>query len=317
VEEDQPEPPDSPDEDASGPIEDSVDEPQLPDQVEPGKEEDPDVLPEDPAEDSSDENFPFPSVDDGPDSAPVEEPADDPAELPEEPGEAPGSPDSDTDAPPELPTEPIDNVPDDPGSTEGPPEEKNDTPTQELEGTEDEPPEGDPNSQDESDQSPSQSTDTEGKSEDILLEDNGTTMCSDEETTISLPFSTSGLIDPSIPRGESVPTCGMVPASASGVWYNILGTGNAVTVTTCDDGTEARTEISVYVGSCSLLVCEANNFNGLRENPDLCTTDEQSHITWNTTAGTLYHVRVHSYSTRPGGLYQVVMTEKVPSQRTY
>ncbi|HPF92167.1 MAG TPA: hypothetical protein PLL57_16010, partial [Flavobacteriales bacterium] len=49
--------------------------------------------------------------------------------------------------------------------------------------------------------------------------------------------------------------------SAAGVWYSIVGTGEAITLSTCQD-LAYDTKINVYTGSCNDLVCVTGNDDG-------------------------------------------------------
>ncbi|CAB9504942.1 CHU large protein [Seminavis robusta] len=96
------------------------------------------------------------------------------------------------------------------------------------------------------------------------------------------------------------PSCGdRVWHTSSGLWYSAIGTGRAMTVSTCpnvtadDIGRDAflDTQISVYTGSCDNLVCMDGNDQFCRD---------QSSVSWFTEPGVEYLVLVHGYDNRDG-----------------
>ena len=83
-------------------------------------------------------------------------------------------------------------------------------------------------------------------------------------------------------------TCGGSSApSAPGVWYKIVGTGQAITAKTCSEQTTFDTQISVFRGDCHTMVCVAGN-------DDFC--GQQSSVTWPSTANETYYLLIHGGS---------------------
>jgi Secretion system C-terminal sorting domain len=79
-------------------------------------------------------------------------------------------------------------------------------------------------------------------------------------------------------------------STAPDVWYTITGTGGAITASLCGSGYD--TQIDVYTGACGVLT----NIGGC--NDDFCSL--QSQMTWTSTAGTTYLIRVHGFSNATG-----------------
>ena len=73
-------------------------------------------------------------------------------------------------------------------------------------------------------------------------------------------------------------------------WYSIVGTGFSMTATTCT-GTSYDSKLDIYTGACGALTSVACN-------DDACGL--QSTVTWPTTAGTTYLIRVHGFSSATG-----------------
>ncbi len=72
------------------------------------------------------------------------------------------------------------------------------------------------------------------------------------------------------------PTCLTTVGTGGAHWYQFVGTGDLINVTTCDAGTTYDTKIHVYTGSCGAYTCVTGNddmgaacaFSGLRSNVD-------------------------------------------------
>lgn len=91
---------------------------------------------------------------------------------------------------------------------------------------------------------------------------------------------------------DNVGTCG-TSNTAPGVWYTFTGTGNDVTVTTCDQA-NYDTKLSVFSGSCGSLTCVGGNDDGSG------CSGFTSELTVSTTSGTTYYILVHGFSSGTG-----------------
>ena len=88
----------------------------------------------------------------------------------------------------------------------------------------------------------------------------------------------SGTSTAATSTGEPVSVCGTAP-QAPGVWYSFLGTGDAVTISTC--GSAYDTRLNVYTGpACDSASLEASCVGG---NDDFCGT--RSSFTWPSVSG--------------------------------
>ncbi|CAB9499604.1 CHU large protein [Seminavis robusta] len=111
---------------------------------------------------------------------------------------------------------------------------------------------------------------------------------------------------------DTAPSCGdQVWHTSSGLWYSAVGTGRAMTVSTCPNVTAETpdfgrdfldTQISVYTGSCDSLVCVDGN-------DQFC--GDQSAVSWFTEAGVEYLILVHGYDSREG-YFEVWYDDAVP-----
>lgn len=88
-------------------------------------------------------------------------------------------------------------------------------------------------------------------------------------------------------------TCGAANITAPGLWYTFTGTGETVTLSTCNTAS-FDTKISVYSGSCSDLACVAGG-----DDATGCA-DNSSEVVFPTTDGTSYLVLVHGYGADAG-----------------
>ena len=86
---------------------------------------------------------------------------------------------------------------------------------------------------------------------------------------------------------DAAPSCGL-NFPRYGVWYRFVGTGQAVTLSTCSAGTNYDSQIGVYSGSCTALTCVAGN-----DNDAACSSGgRKSTVTFNSTSGTTYLIWV-------------------------
>ena len=85
-----------------------------------------------------------------------------------------------------------------------------------------------------------------------------------------------------------VPACGSGYVTQPGLWYTFTGTGDDVTLSTCNNA-EFDTKITVWSGTCADLVCEAGVDDAAG-----CGGNTSS-VTIATTPGTLYFALVHGY----------------------
>jgi GEVED domain-containing protein/thrombospondin type 3 repeat protein len=86
---------------------------------------------------------------------------------------------------------------------------------------------------------------------------------------------------------DAVPACGPAPV-APGVWFKLTGTGEPVTLSTCDAATNFDTRITVFSGPCGSLVCVADNDDTACGANPLAST-----VTWSTVCGVEYRALVH------------------------
>ncbi|MFN0030646.1 MAG: hypothetical protein ACKVOR_00655 [Flavobacteriales bacterium] len=95
-----------------------------------------------------------------------------------------------------------------------------------------------------------------------------------------------------------VADCGGIPITEPGVWYTFIGTGQQVTLSTCNSG-GADTRITVFSGTCAGLVCVAAN-------DDACGLSSQ--LTFSTINGFAYYVMLHEWSFAPNSGAGVAFT---------
>jgi hypothetical protein len=116
----------------------------------------------------------------------------------------------------------------------------------------------------------------------------------------TLGTTISSTIDP-------VPTCG-TSITTGGVWYNVVGTGNTMTATTCDLLTDYDSKISVYCNTCETPVCVVGN-------DDDCVLPSHglnSTVTWCSAPGTTYRILVHGFSSNTGNFNLLLSDDGTP-----
>jgi hypothetical protein len=119
-------------------------------------------------------------------------------------------------------------------------------------------------------------------------------LCSDLDAPVPIDgFLMTGSLFDALPyRAE---TC----ASGSddvGIWYNVVGQGAGVRVSTCNAVSDFDTQISVYAGTCDALQCAAGNDDDI-----FCGASSGfSTVIFFGEQDVLYHVRVHGFGGRVG-----------------
>ncbi len=123
--------------------------------------------------------------------------------------------------------------------------------------------------------------------------------------TDALPINCGDAVNGSTVNGIVAlgPTCGGANISANGVWYSFTGTGDAITLSTCNQAAY-DSKISVFTGPCNGLVCAAGNDDG-----NGCGTT--STITFLSQTGVDYLVLVHGYNSN-NGTFTLNMTCEAP-----
>ncbi len=86
---------------------------------------------------------------------------------------------------------------------------------------------------------------------------------------------------------DQAPACGL-SLPRYGVWYSFAGNGDRVRLTTCNTGTNYDTQIGVYSGSCTSLVCVAGNNN----DPTCTRSGRFSTVSFLANSGTTYYIWV-------------------------
>jgi hypothetical protein len=91
---------------------------------------------------------------------------------------------------------------------------------------------------------------------------------------------------------DSVGICG-TSNTAPGVWYRVIGTGDPIIASTCNDA-NYDTKISVFSGDCGTLTCvtgvdDTENCNG-----------NTTKVSWASEFGVEYLILVHGYSSATG-----------------
>lgn len=97
---------------------------------------------------------------------------------------------------------------------------------------------------------------------------------------------------------DDVGTCGTTN-TAPGTWYTVVGTGNTMTVSTCNAGSNFDTKLTVLCDDCDELNCVGGNDDSCSGFSALLST-----VNWCSEAGRTYHVLVHGFG-QATGTYQL------------
>ncbi len=107
------------------------------------------------------------------------------------------------------------------------------------------------------------------------------------ELADGLVVSIAGTTSDGASRDPESGGCGA--SNAPGVWYQVLGDGQALRAETCGSGYDTR--LSVYEGGCDELSCVVSN-------DDACGL--QTIVDWNSEEGSSYFILVHGFSESSG-----------------
>ncbi|MFK7968902.1 MAG: dockerin type I domain-containing protein [Bacteroidia bacterium] len=84
--------------------------------------------------------------------------------------------------------------------------------------------------------------------------------------------------------------------TAPGIWYKFVGTGDYITLSTCNAGTDFDSKISVFEGSCTALTCITGNDDDAN-----CTTSARASTTgFFSTLNKDYYILVHGFARATG-----------------
>lgn len=92
------------------------------------------------------------------------------------------------------------------------------------------------------------------------------------------------------------PACGTSFSTAAGVWYSLIGNGNELTLSTCNDGTDYDTKMFLFEGACGALVC----IDGNDDDFSCPFSIRHSTITFNSVDGITYYVLVNGFGSAEG-----------------
>lgn len=122
--------------------------------------------------------------------------------------------------------------------------------------------------------------------------DNGTCICPPpgdicaDAIAIACGASVTGdLTNATLDTGA--PECAGVGSNTPGVWYQLIGTGDQVTFSTCGSGWD--TDVRVYEGNCGNLTCIAGADGG-------CPANFSGTATWTAENGVSYYILVNRFS---------------------
>ncbi|MEE8130615.1 MAG: hypothetical protein V3T48_10015, partial [Vicinamibacterales bacterium] len=120
-------------------------------------------------------------------------------------------------------------------------------------------------------------------------------LCADAIGPLAVPSVESGTTSGA--TNDNVGFCG-TSNTAPGVWYTVIGTGNTMTATTCENqsfpgSADYDTKISVFSGSCASLTCVAGN-------DDESGCNFHSTVMWGSAVGVEYRILVHGFSSATG-----------------
>ena len=126
--------------------------------------------------------------------------------------------------------------------------------------------------------------------------------CADA-TLISMPYN-SGIANNTGATNDA-PFSATCDDTGSNVWYKLIGTGNTITATTCDNNSVLDTELRVFIGSCSATAEVTCN-----DDFGSCSNGVLSTVSFCSDAFAEYFIAVGYFDVGPGfGNYVLKVTE--------
>ncbi len=118
----------------------------------------------------------------------------------------------------------------------------------------------------------------------------------------TLPASVSG--DNTWATDDIAEPCGVYSGPYKNVWYTVTGTGNTITVTTCNDVSEFDSKISVFCYSCDYLICVGGNDDDCVDYDSLLST-----YSFCSDLGETYYITVGGFSSSSYGVFQLDVSD--------
>ena len=91
--------------------------------------------------------------------------------------------------------------------------------------------------------------------------------------------------------GDGAASCNGVDVTSAGVWYSVIGTGNTMTASLCDEVTQFDTRLTVYCAGCGGQTCVTAGDN---------ECGNKSEVSWCSAPGVVYHLLVHGAGVQTG-----------------
>ncbi len=143
--------------------------------------------------------------------------------------------------------------------------------------------------------------------------------CSDLGPAQAVPATFTG--DNTTATDDAAPAACGVSTPNQGLWHAILGTGNTITLTTCNAATNFDTMVEVFCGECAAPFCVGGNDDALGGADANCfltggTVNRKSRLSFCSIAGTVYRIRVSGFGTTTGQYQLDVTDDGVPCTPT-
>jgi subtilisin-like proprotein convertase family protein len=133
-------------------------------------------------------------------------------------------------------------------------------------------------------------------SEQINLQDAAVDAPANDDCTDAIPVAPGTVVAGTTlgSTDDGVDSCVTFYSGGQGVWYEVTGTGNEMSATTCPDwfpgaGATYDTKISVWCGDCEVPTCVTGN------DDVSCSQTFRSGVTWCSQLGATYLIQVHGF----------------------
>ena len=133
-------------------------------------------------------------------------------------------------------------------------------------------------------------------------------ICETATGPLAVPSLTPGSTIGATP--EVLPLCGTTDGTGGAVWYTVIGTGNTMTASTCENSSPGSanydTKIRIWCDDCDNLNCVAGN-------DDEPGCNFHSTIAWPSTQGVIYRLLMHGFGGAEGDFELSIADDGVPA----
>jgi hypothetical protein len=133
-------------------------------------------------------------------------------------------------------------------------------------------------------------------------------LCADAITVVC--GETVGGTNVDATNDANIDFCNTSLTAGPGVWYTFAGTGDDVSVTTCNPATDFDTKLGVFSGDCNALVCVGGNDDDANTDPACALNglNRKSTVNFTSEVGVDYYFYVVGFGATDEGIFDLTVT---------